>query len=382
MRPSLKILIIAIAVLLVGLLIYFVWQGLSDETGPDPEPGATSTLPLVPIAPPVKEFPSEIPGTTGATLRRLSDEAVFDYWANSSGEASYMTPNGNVFLAKPAADTNVSQESVETPIRLIPNSDGTRALVSFGNPLAPSWRLFDGIDNTWRPLPEELRNATWGVKPTEIIGVIEKDTNSSLVVFDYTKTPFTYSVIQKSFRFHDVSLFLTGLETLLVSEKPSFYTEGRLWSLDLKTQKLSLIIQGQRGTLLGWDPKHKTLFSFSGPNQFSILDEKLSLRIPSVFSTFPSKCASSANSSAYCFVPRKLSTPENKVTLPDDYLMKRFYSEDDLYSVSEESGTTKVDLGDISLFPTIDATHTSFSSGKLFFVNRYDSRLYELTLPQ
>lgn len=381
MKPLYKIIIIAVAVLLVALLAYFIWKGLSEPSGPGIDPFATSSLPLVPIAPPIKEFPEEIPGTTGATLRRLSDGPIFDYFVNTIGEASYITQTGNVFSGKSGEDINLSQETLEALNRSIPSEDGAKTLVAHGNPLAPSWRVFDASDSVWRPFPTEIRDAAWGAKQNEIIAIAEIGTEQSLVSFDYTKTPAAYATIQKSFRLNDVSFFLLNPSTLFIFEKPSFYTESRAWTLDLKTQKLSLMIQGQRGMMFDWDAKFKTLFSFSGPNQFSILDEKLSLRIPSIFSTFPSKCASFASSSAYCFVPRELATPERPFTLPDDYLMKRFYTEDDLYVMSEEIGSEKINLGDLSIFPIIDATRVSFANGKLFFVNRYDSYLYELSLP-
>lgn len=381
MKPIYKLLIISAVILLAGFLIYFIFKGPSEPAGPNEEPFSSSSLPLIPSAPPVKEYPAEISGSAGVTLRRLSDTPIFDYWVDGAGEANYMTQNGNVFSGKSGEDVNLSQETVEAVNRSIPNPDGTKALVAYGSPLSPSWGVFDSADSVWRPLPAEVHNAAWGAKQTEVIAVMDIGTERSLVSFDYTKTPPAYTILQKSFRLNDVSFFLAAPTTLFIYEKPSFYTENRVWTLDLKTQKLSWMIQGQRGMLLGWDQKFRTLFSFSGPNQFSILDEKLSLRIPSVYATLPSKCASFTTSSVYCFVPGELSTAENRHTLPDDYLMKRFYTEDNLYRISEENGSEKVNWGDVSAFPVIDATHVSFAGGKLFFINRYDANLYELTLP-
>lgn len=383
MRFSFKIIIISVGIIFVALLGYFVWKALSEPIISPLEPSSTSTLPFAPNRPATKEYPDEMRDRGGITLRKISDVPVFDFWVLKNGEdVFYFKPDGKIASVKSGPDLEVSPETVATLNRIVPNTDGTRVLVAFGSPIAPSWGVFDAQDRAWRPLPPEVKEVAWGTKPNEIIGIVQTGGFPSLATFDYTQTPIQYATIIKDFRLADVRFTMQSPDTLLISEKPSFLQNGRLWRLNLKTQTLSLLVAGERGLMVAWDNTFKTLFMFSSPNQFSILDERMALRTPVIFTTFPSKCASYASSSVYCFVPRELSTKENPAMIPDDYLMRKLYTIDDLYSASEDAGTEKVFTSYNETFPAIDAAHVTARAGKLYFINRYDGFLYELTLPQ
>ncbi|MEK7465559.1 MAG: hypothetical protein AAB631_02165 [Patescibacteria group bacterium] len=381
MRFSFKITIIAVGIIFVALLGYFVWKALSEPIVPPSESSSTSSLPFAPTAPPIKEYPAEMKGAGGTVLRRISDVPIFDYWVLKNGEdVFYFKPDGKIASAKSGPDLEVSTETISTLNRVIPNTDGTRVLVAFGSPLTPSWGVFDAQDKVWRPLPAEVKEAAWGTKTNEIVGIVQAGGLPSLATFDYTRTPVQYVTVIKDFRLTDVHFIPQSPGTLLIAEKPSFLQNGRLWRLNLKTQELSLLVQGERGLTVGWDDTFKTLFMFFSPNQFSILDERMGLQTPVIFTTFPSKCAAYASSSVYCFVPRELSTKENPATIPDDYLMRKFYTVDDLYSASEDTGTEKIFTSLSETFPAIDASHVTARAGKLYFINRYDGFLYELSL--
>lgn len=116
------------------------------------------------------------------------------------------------------------------------------------------------------------------------------------------------------------------------------------------------------------------------------------------FLTLPSKCAFAMASSSvpvassspavasstsssfialYCGVPRDQSGL-GYYFLPDDYEQGTIFTSDDLYQVNTATGHIDTIWGDSS--ENFDITDVDVSSGMLFFVNRYDQRLYAVTL--
>ncbi len=101
MRSSFKIIIISIAVIVVVALGYFIWKALSEPVVPPGTTNPTGTLPVAPTAPATKEYPAEIKGANGLTLRRISDAPIFDYWVLKNGEdVFYFTPDGKFRTVK------------------------------------------------------------------------------------------------------------------------------------------------------------------------------------------------------------------------------------------------------------------------------------------
>ena len=79
----------------------------------------------------------------------------------------------------------------------------------------------------------------------------------------------------------------------------------------------------------------------------------------------------------YCAVPRD-TQKFDLARLPDDYDKKKLFTVDDFY---------KIDLGDGSITEVfadpaqaLDAAQLQVANQTLFFVNRYDQRLYAISL--
>lgn len=81
----------------------------------------------------------------------------------------------------------------------------------------------------------------------------------------------------------------------------------------------------------------------------------------------------------YCAIPRdaeKLS----RSFLPDDYYKMTLLTADDFYRIDLINGNAAPILADPG--QTIDASNLKIFNNKLFFVNRYDQKLYAITLPE
>jgi hypothetical protein len=120
-------------------------------------------------------------------------------------------------------------------------------------------------------------------------------------------------------------------------------------------------------------------FLFAAPGQFSIVNERFAEVAPVVFTTLPQKCGG-GRSVVACFVPQEIPS---RGALPDDYLKRKFYSLDNLFLTDTISlETRKVFSSEKEGIPPIDGIHPVFAEGKVYFINRYDSALYEAVIPR
>jgi hypothetical protein len=77
----------------------------------------------------------------------------------------------------------------------------------------------------------------------------------------------------------------------------------------------------------------------------------------------------------YCAIPRDQDTL-GIARLPDEYDQKILFTNDDIYKISTIDGNSS----DLLSGQTIDATNLKIFNHILFFVNRYDQKLYAMTL--
>ncbi|MDI6821038.1 MAG: hypothetical protein QMD65_02545, partial [Patescibacteria group bacterium] len=256
-----------------------------------------------------------------------------------------------------------------------------KILASFGNPNEPEWGIFDLIDKVWRPLPQEILKATWGEKDTELIAFIKNKNDVNLSFLDLSKNPPAQKIIIQNLKLKDANLLFKAPQTLYLIEKPSAEYLSRLWQFDLKKLTFNLMLQSQPGLIVKWSNDRGIVFKFNSPDNFLILDQNLNPLIPPTFTTLPEKCTFQAkNKNIYCFVPEEI--PAHYI-LPDDYLMKRFYSIDDLFVVDAKTEETyKVLSSGNEIISPIDAKNPQFLNNSLYFINRYDNFLYKLELPE
>ena len=376
MKPITKILIILGIVIIVGLGIYLSWKKITGPSGG----GAAST-----------STPSTNNPSAASPLKQISEEKVFDFWTDKdTGEIYYITPTGKIMGAKDGPDPEISSQTLDA-LNFIEVAPGDKKiLAAFGSPHAPNWGIFDLIDKVWRPLPAEIVNATWGTKDSELIGIVKNGNDLNLARVDLAKTPPTYKILIKDFRFKDVKLTFRNPETLIISEKPSAFYAGRVWNLDLKKLNLAALLRLEKGLTIKWTKDKSIAFKFSSSNGLFFSDGGfLKKQLQAVFLTLPEKCGGEANVAAssslvYCFVPQQ-GFPQ-KSNLPDDYYQNKFFSVDDLFvlkidAVKNEIAEIKNPL--MSRFngaPAIDGLNPQVLNNSLYFVNRYDNYLYEFKL--
>lgn len=380
MEKRLKIILIISILLVLAIVFYFIFFRSSPDTlePPIPDQGEliTSPLPISPDKPPEKgeEIRDE---DDGASIKRISDNKAFDVWAISEEEVFYITPNGEIFRILEKEDGKISQQTIIALNLTEISTNKEKVLVSFGDPLAPEWGIFDLADKVWRPLGGEIIQATWGESSEELFVVILDEENIPLLA-RINLISQEEEVVQNNFLIRNIRLLFKPPNNLLILEPPSSRYANRIWVYNLDNKTLSLLLEPENGTKIKMSPEKSYLLKTSSNNFSSVFDENISLKSSIPFEIFPSKCAFNENF-LYCFINQS-EWPRN-ASLPEDYMMKKLYSIDTLLEIDLKTGETKrVFASGEKRIPSIDAKNPVYLNGKIYFINRYDDYVYELDL--
>lgn len=394
-----QILILIVLFLLVVAVIAYalIFRGAAPapvETGvPAEQPageiqGTTGAETGTSAAPQATTTEVRVPQTTGTgetyILKKLSDSPVVGYWASkNSNDVYYLTNDGYVMSAKEGPDVDVLKQQVSGVIKVEGSPSGNKALVAFGGATSPQWAVFDAQDKAWRPLPSNIVSATWGTTDAGIVATMRSAGNTiALTYITLSKTPYDIKTIAKDFRLNSVTFAVKSIDELYIMERPSALAQTRVWLLNLKTSVLTQVLNPANGLTLVPGSNGDVLFRFSSPSNFAVLNRSLGITQPFPFATLPQKC-DGARTAVFCFIPKTDSLFNSSTSLPDDYLMKKIYSSDDLYRLDLVTGEdTLIISGDSSNAPALDAQGVRTRGTSTYFINRYDNYLYAVQKSQ
>ena len=161
--------------------------------------------------------------------------------------------------------------------------------------------------------------------------------------------------------------------------KPSSSINSDIWEINLKTKALK-IFASDKGLMVNFAKDNSIGLKFSVNERregtLRLIGNSGAIMANLNFLTLSDKCSVNL-SKIYCAVPQSYNMIKEPV-LPDDYLKRAVYSNDFIY---------ELDLEKNELLPVfeenkqpIDAMNLELIGDKLFFINRYDNRLYRLEL--
>lgn len=393
-----KIILIATIVVLavsgIGVGVYFAWKKSKQASAPIPE--TEGQLPVIGES----QFPETVQGQAGTAiaqpsatgqlkLRVVSGQPVFDYWlatpATSTlpAEIFYFNEAGQILKAnRPAGgtargsgDEMIVQEKIENLQQVKSRRDGEMVLVKFGNPAAPQFRIFDVGKRIWQQL-DGITAADFSPDNSKIayLGV-----NGDLTIKDLVgakpKITKIISINQKDF-----DIVWTAADKIILTPKPSYLTEGQVWAVDIKAKTLDFLVSGQ-GLMVNWanDGRLGIKFAVSGSGRDSrstLIDAKGVDKASFDFLALPDKCFF-PKPKIYCAIPRFHNAIRDPL-LPDDYLKRAVYYKDFIYQIDVDANSFEP-LYD-SVEPAIDARRLNLNGNELFFINRYDNKIYGLEL--
>jgi hypothetical protein len=394
-----KIIIIStvvIAIIALGLGIFFAWQKSSqapiEETLPGLVTGTATSTSIIQTK------------SVAGTLSVISKNKVFDYWIYTPNVTS--TPTKSIVYISPDGVINAITDGKEQRINNLQTSniqsvkaapDGRLVYIkSGGNNI--KFDILNLETNIWQPTITDISSADWSLDGTKFayfqnnpatkgFDLMIKDVNINAPAIIATSTKSTgnskskVQQPQKIISLNQADFDLKWYETdvIFLVPKASIDYISEIWKINIKTKVISKVTSGN-SLMLNWLRFGNLGLKFVGDAgrnyNLALIDNNDNMKGSFKFKTFPDKCLFSSLVQIYCAISKDQSVFLSN-NFPDDYYKKSIYFKDGIYSID----LTKNQL--TSLFDSnnsIDAVNLNLFGGKMLFINRYDQKLYSLDL--
>lgn len=319
------------------------------------------------------------PAVAGSLIKLVSSNLAFSYFVNSKTLAIYLVgKDGQIFktLGEGQPTEEVNKQTLPNLNSAVASGDGTKLVATFNYPLSPVIAIYDTGTNTWERLPENTLAAAFDPSSARITYLRTTDAGGELNILDLTSKKATKIMNLAAV---DGNLTWANKDEIILSQKPTQELTLESWVINITKKTVSSITSSSQNIMsLYGDAIYGLKLAQASQKK---KDLKLFLTTPKgielaalPFITLPSKCVLTEKY-LYCAVPSEYPIG---ISLPDDYLKHKFYSLDSI---------VKVDLD--TLYPTtlldttgakIDAEQLTVSGDKLLFVNRYDEKIYSLSI--
>jgi len=393
-----KIIIITVIVLCIialGAGVYFAWKKTRTIlTPPDSSPQNSVNGQSISIN---NLAGSSSDGAVASKLSVISDNTIYGYWVfNSNFSAAtaqkiqgsgvfYVGRDGIIYKVKAdGADEALTSSSIENFQSLESSLDGKRVIIKSGNSGASKFVVYNSENNIFESLPDKITAADFspdGKKAAYFSANAGDPGKSDLItksLIDLKQKPATLLSLYQG----DFSLNWISQNKITLVPKPSAFYPASIWAVDVVKKTLSRLTSeenGLNGLIVNWSSDGKIGLQFSSSMEgrsriLNLINDQGEVMANFEFVTLPEKCFVS-DPKIYCAIPQSIP---DKSALPDDYLKNAVYFVDSLYQIDITSNSfERIFDGNAS---AIDAINLNFVDGKLFFINKYDSKLYVLEL--
>jgi len=369
MRKIIIVTVVVLGVIAAGLGVYFAWKKTK----------AILTPPGINEQPAISDQQSAVTGgqagQAAQKLKVISDQPVFDYWIFDN-KVFYLSQQGKISELKGNKSEVVSAEPILDLQVIKSSANGKRTLIKSGDAISPKFTIFNSEAKIFEIPPENIAAAAFSPDAKKI-AYWEKN-SGNLVVKDLadakSKTTKIMTIFQKDF---DLEWILP--EKIVLAPKPSAFYRASAWVIDVKNKTLNVLGTGAEGLIIKWSASGKTGIQFSSrqggrENRLNLINEQGMILADLDFITLPEKCLI-ADPQIYCAMPQNIPP---KAVLPDDYFKRAIHFRDILYQIDVSQNSFSEILAGAE--PALDVINLKLAGGKLFFINRYDSNLYQLEL--
>lgn len=424
MKRYLYIFIAVAGLVLVGLAAYYFLTstfGVAVTPSPTPPSGLPGSDGYVtpgtppPAGEPFPTTPAPV-YTGGQKFGVIAENQVAAYHVDSQNNVILVQPDGQVAKITNGNATMISTSAVTSLIKADFSPAGSKIAITFGNRSNPQVSIFDVISKSWQPLPAGIHSPAWSPTGTQIMYFRRNgDVNilSTLDISKATAKPVEISTIH----LEDRDIQWLAVNQALFLPKNTAFVQDAVWSFDVKNKTLAPLTGEQWGVSSLWSSAVNMGLVFTA-DQTSLHEGKLTIfdtlgkaLSGLLIKTLPSKCAFSAeeqivsapptqtatttgqtgakatSTSAtitsvlkkwlYCAVPRD-AQKFGISRLPDDYNKRKLLTIDDFYKIDLAGGGITEVFADPA--QALDATNLQVVNQTLFFVNRYDQKLYAISL--
>lgn len=339
----------------------------------------------------------------------LSQSPVLDYFITPQNTITAIEPTGEVITIENGNTSTLNSSTISDIISASFSRDGEKIIVNYGDPTDPQSGIYNLATNAWASLPQGMISPQWSPAGAYQIAYLATTNSGKLALATINAADLKASpTILLTLNADDLTLQWPAANEFILSDKPSSESVGSIWSFNAQTGALTPLLYQLSGGESAWS--HSVAFPYglvfsdisSGQSQLQL--ESLSgTPAPETLSflTLPSKCAfdqeltpivaststtgarpsksmptSTPYLAVYCGVPRS-SSGFSSANLPDAYNMMALFTSDDIYKINATTGNVQPLWND----PTqnMDVSDMKFFNNALFFVNRYDQKLYGLT---
>lgn len=388
------------SIILVLLAVIGIGSYLKRPSAPA-EQAQTPANPIIPgsgdtqtIQLPATSTP---PSATSSQFGIFVNEPVSGYFVKQDNSVVYVKKDGQVVLAKGSEKEVLSANPISGLTRSSFSFDGKYLFIMSGNSLFPQFKIFNTEMKEWEAIDIQTFAASWS--PTDNrLAMIQNGETANKLVMRTLEDPKKKYVDLGIFPFQDQNIAWVQSSTLILSDRPHSEAKGSILRYNLSTKTFATLLDSVQSADAVWEKGEAATYGFTlqkgasrGSYMASMVYAADGFEFRRMnFATLPSKCAfaeptppetDSQNPLDYthmmvCAVPQANSEFILK-SLPEEWDQKAILTKDTFYSINPSSDIKQVLT---SAKGSFDAMQLQIANGRLFFVNRYDNKVYGGTL--
>jgi len=318
---------------------------------------------------------------------------ILNYFVDAKNTITAIKPDGTIISVAGEASSTLSSTAINGIIAAQFSYDGKKVLVSSGDSGNPKTNIFDVASKSWVSAPQGLQSPRWSPSNYQIAYLsqsgIGKLSLSTIDASNLKKAPVTLFSLHAT----DLTLQWASKNQFVLADKPSANNAGSIWVFDAQKNTLTPIVYETTAAQSGWGGTATgtlgLVFANDGRNStLQLVASSGAVYHKLSFLTLPPKCsfattstimASSTTSASYLFCGVPLDAAAfSSAQLSDSYNMMATFTSDQILRINIADGSWNILWNDPS--QNMDVSDPKFFNNTLFFVNRYDQKLYALTL--
>jgi hypothetical protein len=342
----------------------------------------------------------------GLTLGLVSNREVQSFAVAEGGGVSLMEPDGKIVRVVSGKEEVISATPISSLITSAFSADGKKVFATFLAGDMKQSNVFDLDTTSWSSLPEDARDLFWS-SVGATLGFTRPTSNGTEILSRDMRVAKSSPQTLASLSVEDVTLSWPSPNTIIITPKSSARITASILSLNTKNKTFGFVTEDERGLMSIWNASSSRGLVFVAGrrggdlsvrtadgtvlNRFSLLTLPSKCvfgteeRLPGVSASSTAQTTSSTTTTTkktrvevlYCGIPRNTDILAS-AELPDSYLKHAIYAEDNIYKIDLSDGFVETLWSDESV--AIDMDALKIAGDKLYFINRYDKKLYVLTL--
>lgn len=403
MKPK-TLLYLLVAIAIIAVVAFVVYQFISSGNSSNAPAGVgqTGALPNTQNQHfPTANQPLSVNVNTNAAFGTsassskfgiISNDPALDYFIDAANVVTLVKPDGTIESIANSKTSVISTTTVSNIINAAFSYDGKKMFITARNGTTTRSSVFNLASKSWVRLPDGMQSSVWSPMNYQIAYLAPSNSGTETITTIDLGTANTKPVAVMSLAMEDMSLQWPSKNIMVISDRPSAFTTGSIWLFNISSKMISSAAYENFGSESLWSASSSAIIFSAGSNNAGgqlVFQNIAGAQRTLSFVTLPSKCAfgtplvasgtMNPSSPIYCAVPSDQNTLSS-ARLPDEYDQKIYFSDDDFYSINTGTGLLNRIFSASAANQTIDATDLKVFNNILFFINRYDQKVYAIAL--